>query len=270
LSTMTPDDDVSLLSWPALAPWVEVGVTGRHGGVSEGPYATLNLSLSVGDQPERVLENRRRAAQALGAELDDLVLANQVHGAEVVIVGDADRGRGAGSAGDAIGDADALVTAGTAAVLVVLAADCVPMVLCDPEAGVLAVVHAGWRGTVARVGEAALAAMSRLGAEPGRVIAGIGPAISKDRYQVGSEVAGAVEAALGPVGAIRPHGSDRWLFDLPTTNSRLLAAAGVPVAQIHACAVTTGSPGPFFSDREARPCGRFAMLARLRQEPGQG
>jgi YfiH family protein len=258
------DARVPLLTWPAMAGRVDVGVTGRDGGVSGGPYATLNLSLAVGDLPDRVLENRRRAAAAFGAELDDLVLANQVHGDRVVVVSDVDRGRGSRSQTDTVADADALVTTANGPLLAVLVADCVPMVLCDPVAGVLAVVHAGWRGTVARIGPATLAVMISLGADPGRLVVGIGPAVSSETYQVGPEVADAVRTSLGATGVIRPDGHDRWLLDLPATNNRLLQAAGVPAHQIHACGATTGSAGPFFSDREARPCGRFGLLARLR------
>ncbi|HCU94332.1 MAG TPA: hypothetical protein DHU96_17090, partial [Actinobacteria bacterium] len=132
-------------------------VTTRHGGVSSGAYATLNLGFHVGDDSEAVLENRRRAASALGADPGDFVFCDQAHGREVRVVSAEDRGRGARTLDDAIGQADALVTSDPGTVLVVMVADCVPIVLYDPVAHVLACVHAGWRGTVARVAEAALA-----------------------------------------------------------------------------------------------------------------
>ena len=104
-------DALALLTWPVLdASGADVGVTARSGGVSSGPYATLNLSLSVGDDPANVLENRRRLAAVLGASPDDFVFARQVHGAGVRVVGEADRGSGAFSLDDAIDGADALVT----------------------------------------------------------------------------------------------------------------------------------------------------------------
>ena len=166
-----------LLTWPALeASGADAVVTTRDGGVSDGPYATLNLSLSVGDDPGRVLENRRRLARALGADPGDFVFARQVHGSGVRIVGEADRGSGALCLDDAIPDTDALVTGSPGVLLAILTADCVPIVLHDPVAGVLACVHAGWRGTVARVCAATLAAMRTLGARPAQVIAGVGPA----------------------------------------------------------------------------------------------
>ncbi len=232
----------------------------------------------MGDDPGCVLENRRRLAAAFGAGLGDLVFTRQVHGAGVRIVGEADRGSGARSPDDAIasaGGADALVTASPAVVLAILTADCVPIVLHDPVAGVLACVHAGWRGTVAGVAAAAVAAMRGLGTRPADVVAAIGPAIGADRYQVGPDVRAAVSRSFGPAapGFIRPDPSapGRWLLDLPYANRQALREAGVPGPQIHATDLVTGPvPGhflsdrTFFSDRTARPCGRLALVARLR------
>jgi len=258
-----------VLAWPALdGLGAEAIVTTRDGGVSAGVYATLNLSFSVGDEPGNVVENRRRAAAAVGAGLGDLVFARQVHGAAVRVVTGADRG-GAAVPGGTVGDADALVTSDPGPVLAVLVADCVPVVLYDPRARVLACVHAGWRGTVARATGAALAAMEALGARPADVRAGIGPAIGPDRYQVGAEVADAARDAFGTRPFLRPDGTGAWLFDLWAANRFLLREAGVPDRNIHVAGVPTGpAPGLFFSDRTARPCGRFAALARL--HPGTG
>jgi len=225
-----------------------------------------------------VLENRRRLATAFGAKLGDFVFARQVHGAGVRVVTDADRGTGAyppddaiGSAGEAgrAGEADALVTTSPGVVLAILTADCVPVVLHDPVAGVLACVHAGWRGTVAGVTAAALAAMQGLGTRPADVTAGIGPAIGADRYQVGPDVHEAVTRSFGPPAAefIRPDPSapGRWLLDLWAANRHALRQAGVPGPRIHTTDIPTGPvPGHFFSDRTARPCGRLALVARLR------
>jgi purine-nucleoside/S-methyl-5'-thioadenosine phosphorylase / adenosine deaminase len=240
--------------------------------VSGGPYATLNLSLSVGDEPSRVRENRRRLAAALGASLDDFVFARQVHGAGVAVVGEGDRGSGAYSLDDAMDSTDALVTTTPGVVLAILTADCLPVVLHDPVAGVLACVHAGWRGTVAGVTTAAVTAMRDLGSRPSGVVAGLGPAIAGDRYQVGPDVHEAVTAAFGAAaGAFlrpdrrpgaAPESQDRWLLDLSAANRHALREAGVPDAQIHAGALPTGT-GAFFSDRAARPCGRLALVARL-------
>ena len=277
-----------VLTWPALDPLpVEAIVTTRHGGVSAGGYATLNLSFAVGDEAANVRENRRRAAAALGAAPADFVFAAQVHGRRAEVVSAADRGRGTLAAGDAAGPADALVTATPGTVLAILVADCVPIVLYDPAAHVLACVHAGWRGTVARTARAALAAMCSLGTRPEDVIAGIGPSVAAGSYRVGEEVAAAARDAFGeevaaaaPDASGQPHasghraqallrpapggGPGQWLFDLPAANRHVLRAAGVPDGQIHLAATPTGpDPGLFFSHRAERPCGRFALAARL-------
>jgi YfiH family protein len=197
------------------------------------------------------------------------------------VVSAADRGRGTLAAGDAVGPADALATAAPGTVLAILVADCVPIILYDPAAHVLACVHAGWRGTVARTAEAALAAMCSLGTRPRDVIAGIGPSVAAGSYQVGEEVARAARDAFGEdvtgaardafgeqaPGLLRPApagGPGEWLFDLPAANRHVLRTAGVPDGQIHVAATPTGpDPGLFFSHRAERPCGRFALAARL-------
>jgi polyphenol oxidase len=265
---------LDVLAWPAFDGLdVDVLVTTRNGGVSQGRYESLNLSLHVGDSDEDVLENRRRAASALGADLSDMVFCNQVHGREVHIVTAGDRGRGTLALDDAIVGADALVTTEPGIVLVIMVADCVPIVLYDPVAHVLACVHAGWRGTVARVSEAAVAAMRTLGSHPGDIVAGVGPAIAPGRYQVGEDVLEAAQQCFGDRcdEVIRPDGTGKWLFDLWAANQIVLRDAGVRDGNVQLAALPTGSaePGLFFSHREVRPCGRFAAIARLRSRSGR-
>lgn len=258
-------------AWFAGLP-VDVVVTTRRGGVSPEPYASLNLGLHVGDDPDLVVENRRRAAAAAGAALDDLVVGEQVHGRHAEVVDDRHRGRGARSDDDAVPATDALVTPTAGPVLVTLVADCVPIVLYDPSAHVLATVHAGWKGTVGRVAAVALDAMAELGADPARVRAGLGPAIGADDYQVGDDVRGAVVDGLGRAAdvALRPDPSTRgrWLLDLHAANARVLTAAGVPPHQVERIAASTRTDERFFSHRAAQagpgPTGRFGLLARLR------
>jgi YfiH family protein len=230
---------------------VEHVFTTRHGGVSTGPYESLNLGLHVGDDPDAVVENRRRAAALLGASLDDLVLCTQTHGRTVIEVGVDDRGRVAG-------EADALVTRAPGVVLAVLVADCVPILLADAEAGVVACVHAGWRGTVADVVGATVDAM---GTDPAHLTARLGPAVRPERYQVGHDVFDAA-TAIGLDGALRDDPEpDHWRFDLWSANETLLRRAGVTAID-RTDAVATGDA--YFSDRAVRPCGRFGLLAVLR------
>jgi polyphenol oxidase len=263
--THSPTTSTEVLRWSAFdgSP-LDALVTTRHGGVSAGPYATLNLSLGVGDDSAHVVENRRRSARTLGCEVSDLVFCHQTHGRDVIVVREGDRGRGTVTADDAV-PCDAVVTSTPGLGLVVMVGDCVPLVLYDPGAHVVAAVHAGWRGTVKRVTEAAVDAMTGLGADPGRIVAGIGPAITADRYQVGDEVADAARACFdGDVdGIVRPDGTGRWLLDLWAANRRILVETGVRPGSIEVSPIGTGPGTPFFSDRAARPCGRFAAMARL-------
>jgi polyphenol oxidase len=258
---------------PPTAAWasfaghrVDALITTRDGGVSGGAYASLNLGLTVGDDPDLVAENRRRAVSALGLDLADCVFAHQVHGRAVAVVGDADRGRGTLALDDAPA-CDALVTATPGLGLAALAADCLTLVLYDPGAHLLGVAHAGWRGTAAGVAAAAVEAMVGLGASAGAVLAALGPAIPAARYQVGDEVVEAVRDGLGPAdgaAVLAPDGPGHWRLDLAEANRRSLVAAGVEPGRIEAPGLGTGPGTPYFSDRAERPCGRCAALAVLR------
>jgi polyphenol oxidase len=253
-----------VLTWDELdRSGVDAVVTTRAGGVSTGAYSSLNLGLHVGDDRDAVIENRIRAAGAVGLALDDLVFVDQVHGRTVAVVGSSDRGRGAHSLSGDLVQADALVTTTADVGLVVMVADCVPIVLVDPDARVLACVHAGWRGTVARVTDAAVSTMVDHGAEPARIVACLGPAIGADRYEVGDEVAEAARSGLDSVDGVLFRSGDRWRFDLWAANRQLLQGAGVPAGNIAVAPDPTGDHR-FFSDRAERPCGRFAAIARLR------
>jgi YfiH family protein len=262
-ATSTP----TLLEWPETAALgADVAVTTRHGGVSEEPYGSLNLGLHVGDDPDRVVTNRERAARAFGVDLETVVFAQQVHGADATVVGQAEQGRGTTRQEDAIASSDILVTTDLQTTLAILVADCVPLALLDPEARVLAVVHAGWRGTAAQVSRRALDVMTTLGGRPERVVAFIGPGVHPARYQIDQGVYEALAAAVAPQPLLsevaRADGPDRWCVDLMAANRQQLLLAGVTPGHILDCGVTTADDD-YFSDRAARPCGRFALLARL-------
>ncbi|MFI8290942.1 peptidoglycan editing factor PgeF [Streptomyces sp. ms191] len=156
--------------------------TDRWGGVSAVPYEELNLGGAVGDDPAAVLANRARVAEALGLDPARVVWMNQVHGPDVAVVDGpwaADRG---------IPSVDALVTARRGLALAVLTADCTPVLLADPVAGVVAAAHAGRPGMVAGVVPAAVKAMIDLGAEPSRITARTGPAVCGRCYEVPPEM----------------------------------------------------------------------------------
>jgi YfiH family protein len=236
-------------------------LTLRRGGTSRHPHASLDLGLHVGDDPERVRENRRRVAAALGLDPDHLTFAEQVHGAAVAIVGAAERGRGARRHEDALPGVDALVTATPGVPLAVLAADCLLALLHDPRARVLGVAHAGWRGLAAGVLEASLEAMESLGARPGELRVGLAPGIGPCCFEVGPEVV----AAIGPEHARRARG--RETVDLHAAARARLVDRGVRPDRIGAdAACTVCSPEDLFSHRGSGggPTGRHALIAWLR------
>jgi YfiH family protein len=198
------------------------GFFSRQGGVSGGPYASLNCSLSGGDARDAVLENRARAARAIGAHPDHLVGLMQVHGADVVEV-TAPWPPGNGPR------ADAMVTVRRDIALGIITADCAPILLADTEAGVAAAAHAGWRGAAAGVIEATVAAMIQLGAAPASIDAAIGPCIGQNSYEVGPDLRDAV-LAQDPGKArffAAGHREARWQFDIAGYCAARLAATGV-------------------------------------------
>ena len=234
---MTP----SPLRSPAL-PFAH-GFFTREGGVSTGPYATLNCSLSSGDAPGSVLENRARAAHAVGAAPTALVGVTQVHGATAVRVSEC-WAPGSGPR------ADAMVTDRPGLALGIITGDCAPVLLADAEAGVIGAAHAGWRGAAAGVIEATIAAMADLGALPARIVAAIGPCIAQASYEVGTDLRDTVLAASpGAASCFAPGQRDRrWQFDLRGYCAARLTAAGVRCFDVIE-ADTVAEEDRFFSHR---------------------
>ncbi len=194
------------------------GFGDRRDGVSRGVYAWANAGFGA-DDPAAVRANRARFAGALGVEAAALCTVRQVHGRDVRIVCAPEQGARAG---------DALVARTPGLVLAVTTADCVPVLLGDPAAGVVAAVHAGWRGAVAGVVAATLAAMVELGAERGRIRAALGPCIRQAGYEVDAPVRDAVTAATPDLGHVFAAGRrpERWQFDLAGYVAALLRAGG--------------------------------------------
>ena len=212
----------------------------RRGGVSTGPFASLNCSLSGADLPENVHANRAAVARSLGAEPAVLVGLTQVHCDTVITV------REAWAAGQGP-RADAMVTDRPGVVLGVITADCTPVLLADAQAGVIGAVHAGWRGAVAGVLEATVLAMAALGAAPSRIEAAIGPCIRQPSYEVGADLRDAVLAREpGHALFFKPGRTGHWQFDLAGYCVARLAGVGrVDVMD----ADTAAEPERFFSHR---------------------
>lgn len=172
---MTPFKTHDLLT----SPGVSHGFFSRKGGVSSAPYDSLNLGQGSNDIPENVLENRRRVAGALGAEEGHLLSLWQCHSRDVLIV-DA-------PLGELRPKADGLVTKTPGLALSALAADCGPVLLSDPEAGVIGACHAGWRGALSGITDVTIDAMESIGANRSNIRAVLGPCISQPAYEVGPE-----------------------------------------------------------------------------------
>jgi YfiH family protein len=216
----------------------------RRGGVSEGPWAALNCSLSGQDDREKVRENRRRAAGALGLDLPALHGLTQVHGIEVAEVDEAGWREGQGPR------ADAAVTRRPGVALGIVTADCAPVLFAEPEAGVIGAAHAGWRGAVDGVLEATIIAMERLGARRDRILAAIGPCIAQASYEVGPDLHDAVLARDAADKCFFAAGrqEDRWQFDLAGYCAARLAAAGIAAVET-AGTDTLANEERFFSHR---------------------
>jgi YfiH family protein len=237
-------------------PAIRHGVSTRAGGVSTGPYASLNLGASVGDSQEAVLENRARLSRALGFAPDRLVTTPQVHGKGVMVVDE----RTVPAALQT--RADILVTREPGFLLMQRMADCVPIVLWHKRARIVGVAHAGWRGTAAGVAGRAVEAVAELGGDPAGLRAGIGPSIGPCCFEVGHDVVAQIPggdetSTVGPNG--RPH------VDLRELNRRQLVAAGLPEDWVEvAGACTRCLPETYFSHRALGfPAGRFGAAIGL-------
>ncbi len=224
------------------------GFTDRWGGVSAAPYEELNLGGAVGDDPDAVRTNRELAAKSLGLEPGRVVWMNQVHGADVVVVD------GPWGSSSEIPSVDAIVTVKRGLALAVLTADCVPVLLADPVAGIAAAAHAGRPGMIAGVVPAALRAMTELGAEPSRVVARTGPTVCGRCYEV-------PEAMRAEVSAVEPAAYAETSWGTPAVD----VSAGVH-AQLERLgvrdraqsAVCTLESDDHFSYRRDRTTGRLA------------
>lgn len=231
-------------------------MTDRYGGASRAPYEQLNLGGHVGDDPARVAGNRVLLAEALAVPADHLVFMTQVHGTAVGVV-DAAVPVGHAPA------ADALVTSQPGLALVVLVADCAPVLLSDPAAGVVAVAHAGRRGMAAGIVAATVEAMRDLGAQPGSTAALVGPAICGRCYEVPPELQGEV-AALEPAARSTTRSGTAGL-DIRAGVVAQLHRAGV--ASVEVDPTCTAESEQLYSHRRDGVTGRFAGIAVLTPTP---
>lgn len=238
-------------------PRVIHGVTTRHGGVSPAPFASLNLSAHVGDEPERVNENLNRLHRALGLERSATVDASQAQADQVAIVTAQDRGT-------RIKGVDGLITNRRGVNLMLRFADCVPILLYDPAHHAIGIAHAGWRGTVNKVLTNTVNAMSEAFQTGARdLVACIGPSIGPCCYEIGADVQARVEQAYPDSYALLLRRNGSTHLDLWQANASQLHALGVEQIDV-AEVCTSDHTQDFFSwRRENANTGRFAALISL-------
>ncbi len=232
----------------------------RHGGVSPEPYASLNMSVSTGDDRENVRQNMARAFRALERDPASCADLWQVHSARVVVADEANGPR------DHLGQADALITDRPEVSLFLRFADCVPVFIYDPRRRAVGVAHAGWRGSLKKVVKATVEAMTeRYGSRPADMVAGIGPGIGPCHYAVGPEVVEQTRQALGGVAdSLLVEDNGGYHLDLWAANRAGLREAGVEHIEVAEICTACHSQD-FFSHRATGGrTGRFGGLIGLR------
>jgi hypothetical protein len=260
--------ELPLNAWTGRFPQVTAGITTRRGGVSEAEYSTLNCGLHVGDDPERVVQNRRIAARAAGMPFEAWTCAEQVHGAEVVPVTAADRGRGRDRTDTAVPKADGLITREKGILLAGMFADCVPLYFYDPVHQAIGLAHAGWRGTAAQIAKATVEAMSaHFGTRSDELLAAIGPSIGSCCYEVGEETARAFNDVAEEGVSIFALPGGKYRLDLKLINRHIMMKAGILPIHIEMSQWCTGCRTDlFFSHRiEKGRTGRMAAWIGLKE-----
>lgn len=252
---------INSVAYYHLPEWeIKHGIFARVGGISDAPWASLNLGGNVGDAPQAVRANHERMYAALGVPGDRACTVWQVHGIDVVYASTPVRGR------RWLAAADALITDRVDTPLSMRFADCTPILIFDPRKGAIGMAHAGWRGTVAGMSAALVKAMiAAFNCQPADMQAWIGPSISVERYQVGEEVVAAAHAYFGGVDEVirRDSADGTAYFDLWAANRIDLERAGVENIRI-AGLCTAARTDEFFSHRaEKGRTGRFGAVMSL-------
>lgn len=245
---MTQAGTGDLIAPRTLAPGIQAAVTGRAGGVSKPPYDTLNLGRSVGDDPGAVTRNRALLAGSCGVQPSQIVWMRQVHGADVTHVTAPVNGEHP--------ECDAVFTATSGLPLAVLAADCAPVLLADPAAGLIGAAHAGRAGMEIGVVPALVRAMTAAGADAARMCALIGPAVCGGCYDVPEDLRARVSAAVPQAYCVTRRGLPG--LDITAGIEAQLAATGIrDVQRDGRC---TAEAPELYSHRRDRRTGRFAAL----------
>ncbi len=257
-------DLLDILFFENLSGFKEIRhfVSTRKGGFSKPPYNSLNIGFHVGDDPEDVLKNRKRLAATIGISLNHFTMARQIHSGHVTIISEKMRGKGCYDHKGAMNDTDAMVTNVPDICLVILVADCVPMLFFDPLKRAIGVAHAGWKGTLQCVAQKIVRAMQKVfGSSPRDILVGIGPSIGPCCYEVGPEVISQVENIFHTKKdyILNESKGGEGYFDLWKANLRQLLYCGIERENIEiAMRCTCHNPDLFFSYRHQKgDTGRF-------------
>lgn len=225
-------DAVPFLEYPILRETgiVRHGFSTRLGGVSEGYYASMNLSFDRGDDPESVRENFRRIGKAIGVDVEDMVMSKQTHTTNVRVVTEDDRGKGIVRERDYT-DVDGFVTNVRGLCLVTSYADCVPLYFADPVKNVIGLSHSGWRGTVGKIGKKTVELMTeRFRSDPADILACVGPSVCVDCYEVSEDVIDKIREAFDRTLWDRlfyEKGNGKYQLDLWKANEEVFLEAGI-------------------------------------------
>lgn len=238
------ENNVPFLTFPKLTEidFITHGFSMKQGGVSKGYLESMNLSFTNGDDSENVFENYKRISKALGLQVNDLVLSDQVHNTEVRVVTEEDKGKGIIKEKDYAG-IDGLITNVKGIPLVTFYADCVPLYFIDVKNHAIGLSHSGWKGTVSRMGKVTLEAMSEnFGTKPEDVIALVGPSICQDCYEVSEDVAKAFQEEFRESqipSILYDKGNQKYQLNLWEANRQIFLDAGVKEENIHLSEVCT-------------------------------
>lgn len=251
-------DEVVYLSFPAFEAFEGLvhGFSTRQGGVSEGDCASMNLSFARGDQREAVLKNYRIISESMGFSCESIVCSDQTHTTNIRKVGLEDCGNGI-SKPKPYRDVDGLITDVPGVTLATFYADCVPLYLFDPVRRAIGLSHSGWRGTVGKIGQATVEAMTvAYGSDPADIIAAIGPSICRDCYEVSADVAEQFHLAFDEADRRRmliDKGNGKFQLDLWTACETVFIEAGIRSEHItkpNLC--TCCNPDKLFSHRASK------------------
>ena len=226
------DGEVPYLEYPMLRDTgiVKHGFSTRLGGVSGGYYESLNLSFDRGDDPEAVRENFRRIGEAIGVQVEDMVMSKQTHTTNVRVVTEEDRGKGIVRDRDYT-DIDGLITNVRGICLVTSYADCVPLYFVDPVRKAIGLSHSGWRGTVGKIGKKTVELMTEsFGSDPADILACVGPSICSDCYEVSQDVIDKVKEVFDEAlweSLFYEKGNGKYQLDLWKTNEEVFQEAGI-------------------------------------------